>query len=237
MSQDRRTDPRAPVATSALVSRGDEEFGRFLVINLSAGGALLRGRRPVPTGQAVELEIGLPTGGFVKVGALILREGRIQGRPTFAVAFVTPPASTRESIGNAVRVTLERARRASTLLILHSEETCRALAVQLNRLGIQSFAVTTAVAAIHCLGETTFRTAIVDLYLGADDGREILVYLAGKHPGVRRILTSGEVPRVDLWQHCQEMTVGAPHALLAWPWTDATVKQALFPVPELVKLG
>jgi CheY-like chemotaxis protein len=215
---------------SAALSRNCARLGTFRVINLSAGGALFRGARPVAVGDAIDLALSLPGGQYVDTSAVVLREGRLHERPTFAVAFVDPSPAARDAIEAVVRAALEELRTAEVLVVDFSEQACRDCAERLQRLGLRSYGVTTALEALHTLdADHHFQAALVNVYLGADDGREVLVHLATKHPRVRRILMSTTLSRHALLSATESMTTGAPHALLPGTCADPQFRQALQP--------
>jgi hypothetical protein len=228
MSDQRRQHQRAPRAISATVSRNCARFGTFRVINLSAGGALFRGSRPAPVGEQIDVALSLPTGTFIDASAVVLREGRLHDRPTFAVMFANLPPESQAAIDAVVRAALEELQRADVLVVDYSEPSCRALGERLLRLGLGSYSVTTALEALHTLAAShRFRAGLIGLYLGADDGREVLVHLGGKHPRVRRVLMAPTMTPAELLSAAQEMPAGAPHAVLAGGWSDTDLRRAL----------
>jgi CheY-like chemotaxis protein len=226
--EQRRQHERAPLALSATAFRDRARLGSFRVVNLSAGGALFRGTRPVPVGEQVDLSISLPTGEFVRTRGVVLREGRLHERPIFAVAFAGISAADRRAVQELVAAVLEQMRQAYVLFIDGSEAACRALCEKARRCGFPSFAVTTALEALHLLDAgVKFRSVFVSLYLGGDDGREVLRHLEAKCPGVRRVLMSAALTRFDLMEASGAMTVGAPHGLLAGQCSDSDFKLAI----------
>lgn len=228
MSEQRRHHQRAPLAMSATVSANGTRFGMFRVLNLSAGGALFRGARPVEVGEHVDLALTLPTGEYVNLAAVVLREGRLHSRPTFAVVFADIAATLQITIQRVVTAALEELRAAQVLVVDGREEVCHNLREKARRCGFTTFAVTTALEALHCVDAgARFRTALVNAYLGADEGSEVLRYLGERHPTIRRVLVSTTTTRFDLMSATGGMAVGAPHAILAGAWSEVDFKLAL----------
>ena len=228
MYEQRRQHERAPLALSATAFRESARLGTFRIVNLSAGGALFRGARPVPVGEQVDLSISLPTGEFVRTSGVVLREGRLHDRPIFAVVFAGISAADQRAVQDLVAAVLEQMRQAYVFFVDGSEGACRGLCDRARRCGFPSFAVTTALEALHVLDAgAKFRTVFVSLYLGADDGREVLRYLDARYPGVRRVLMSAALTRFDLMEASAAMTTGSPHALVAGQCSDSDFKLAL----------
>ncbi len=228
VSDQRRQHERAPIAVSAAAVRDGSKLGQFRAVNISANGALFLGARPVEVGEEMTLTFSLPTGELIRTPALVIREGRQHDRTVFAVVFLGVAAGDQQAIQTVVAAALEEMRKAYVVFVDRSEQTCRNLRERAQRCGFASFAVTSVMDAIQVLEiAARVRTAIVNLYLGADDGRELLKHLASKQPGVRRILMSTTLSRFDLLDATATMTVGAPHAVLTGAFTTSDFKLAL----------
>ena len=224
--EEKRRYPRAPVGTTVSLFRGDKPLGRYLAINVSTGGALLRGAPPAATGEPLKVEIRLLTGGRACLEAVVLRESRVRGKSAFALVFTSLSPGDRQAIKIMVQATLEESRAASVLIVSDDEQGYRTLRPRIQQLGLFCLTVTTPSAAMHCLEMPNRLTrAVVDLSLGADDGRDMLAYLAEHHPDVRRILTYRRPESGEALRECKAL--GLPHACLALPCGDDAVAFAL----------
>jgi ActR/RegA family two-component response regulator len=228
MLEERRRHARAARATSATLSRNCVRFGSFRAIDLSAGGALFRGASPVGVGQRLDLALPLSTGAFVDTAAIVLRQGRLHDRDTFAVGFPDLAPEARAAIDAAVRAAREELRRAQVLVVDYGERTGRRLAERLRSLDVACYLVATALEALHTLDAAHgFEAALVGLTLGAEDGREVLAALEARHPRVRRVLMSPSMSHAELAAASAGPTAGAPHALLAGSPSDGELLCAL----------
>jgi CheY-like chemotaxis protein len=215
---------------SAALSRNCARLGTFRVINLSADGALFRGARPIAARDVIDLGLSLTDGRHIDTSALVLREGELHRQTTFAVVFADPSPALRAALEAVVREALEDLRRAAVLVVDFSEQACRDCAERLQRLGLRSYGVTTALEALHTLDAAHhFQAALVNIHLGVDDGREVLVHLASQHPHIRRILMSPTLRREELLSLTESMTTGAPHALLPGACAGAELAAAMQP--------
>jgi ActR/RegA family two-component response regulator len=228
MFEERRRHERAPRATSATLSRNCVRFGSFRAIDLSAGGALFRGASPVGVGQRIDLALPLPTGAFVDTAAVVLRQGRLHDRDTFAVAFPELAPEARAALDAAVRTAREELQRARVLVVDYDERTAQPLAERLRCLEVAGYVVATALEALHTLDAPhRFEAALVSLTLGAEDGREVLAALGARHPRVRRVLRSTSMSHAELAAASAGLAAGAPHALLAGPASYGDLLRAL----------
>jgi CheY-like chemotaxis protein len=95
----------------------------------------------------------------------------------------------------------------------------RALARDVQSLGHNAVATATSLEASWALQQRrlpSIQAAVVDLFLGGEDGTHLLAFLADQYPSVRRVLLSGAV------RSCQlelALASGRAHAVLEKPWS------------------
>lgn len=134
-----------------------------------------------------------------------------------------------EALERSVR-SIEPPPETSVLLVDDNDKVLRALQRDLRALGRRSLAVADPVAAVMALLDPGVRVtaAVVDLFLGADDGLDLLRFMEKWLPGVRRVLISGRArsPQLDLARAC-----GRAHAILSKPWSRSALATALGPAP------
>jgi len=201
--EERRKHPRAPLASSVVVHRGEERIGVYRVVNLSAGGLMVTGQPPLEVGTRVEihLRVGERT---LRARAMVLREGQPGHGTARALAFRDLEPDAEDLIQSAVLRALEDARGASVLIVDDSAEICQALRTQLGRLGHRAVAVGTPLEAVNFLEQpNNVAVALVDLVLGSSNGLDVLAYMAEQHPRVRRVLMSGRAhpQQLELARH------------------------------------
>jgi CheY-like chemotaxis protein len=225
---ERRRHPRAPIAASAVLLKGEQRLGSYRVINLSAGGLLLAGEAP-PEGPET-LRVSLRVGGdaTLKAQVALLRQAHAHRAPSFALSFVDLDADAEDMIQNAVLEALEQATTASVLVVDDSPEICHALRLQLSRLGHRSYTVGTPLEAVDYLEQPNqVSVALVDLVLCGSNGLDVLAYLAEQHPGVRRVLMSGRAQPGQLELARHSLFKFSAHDVLAKPWTDGALTRAI----------
>jgi hypothetical protein len=124
---DKRRHPRVPLHTSALLfdRRRDRDedtsrqaLGRFNVVNVSMGGALIHGDLPVPVGTPIGLHLELP-GTHVQMGSVVVRRDETAMRETFALAFDVVPARDQDAVKRALQNVVEQGRRRPSRHLSH----------------------------------------------------------------------------------------------------------------------
>jgi len=215
---------------TAVLFRRDAALGRFTVQNLSAGGALLTGRRDVAVDERVRVLLPLPG------RAPLVVDGKIARRATagsdlvvLAVQFRHRSPSSEDAIQEAL--VRELSRRAeletpSVLVVQDSAELSERLRSDLASLGRRVHVATTPLDAIRWLEDPVERVdvAFVDVSAGDVDGLGLMRFLHEEHPTVRRVLVQGAVrPSVaDLME-----TSKVVHRVLAEPWDKTALTEAL----------
>jgi hypothetical protein len=215
-----------PLALTASITARDQRL-TARVVNLSAGGALLRGNRPADVGDQLEMALGLPSGAQAQTPAVMLREGRLHGRPTFAVAFVGIAAPATQALAALVDDALARLRRAQVLVVDSSEAACRRVSERLGKLRLQAVATGTALDALVTLeAGVRLKAAMVNQFLMADDPVEVLAQVGKLQPRARRILVSAT--RGNPLGVVFDGGAGAsePQVILPSGWTESDLRQA-----------
>lgn len=229
---ERRSRPRTEVPASAVLLAGGRSSGRYVVENLSAGGALLLGEGRLRPGERVTMLLQLSGLKPIRLHAEVVRqEGGEAGAARLAVAFRHLAPSVEDVIHRVVLATLEHLTEVSVphvLVIDDAPQVCRALERDLHALGRRAVSAATLEEAVTSLsgGERHIDAALVDLRLGQADGLELLAFLADRRPDVRRILMSGNL------RPCQlelAVTSGRAHAVLDKPWSRADLRRVLGP--------
>lgn len=115
MQMERRKHPRVRVWTNAfLFDRSalprhpgyrPRALGRFNVLDLSVGGALIEGDVGVPLGADIGVHMQLPRTD-IQVAAVVLRRDRSPSRRTFAISFQVVPARDANAVSLAVAAVL-----------------------------------------------------------------------------------------------------------------------------------
>jgi hypothetical protein len=121
---EKRRHPRVPVRTSAFLfdrrpsqdrwSASRSPLGRFEVVNVSVGGALIEGEIHMPVGTPVGIHLHLP-GTEVQMGSVVVRqESPRNNRSAFAVSFDVVPVRDGEAVKKALARVLEENRNRAT---------------------------------------------------------------------------------------------------------------------------
>jgi hypothetical protein len=208
------------VSASVVLLQDGQQLGSFRVLNLSTVGALLVGHPPESGSEPLEVLVRLSTGRTVRAEAAIVREDSVESATVFAIAFARVLPQDQDAISNVVLTALEDARDATALLVANAPELWHLLRRELGSLGYPSFAVSGREDAVRFLEAPNVLTvALVEVGANGKEAREVLAYLADKHPRIRRIALAPETrspPREPL---AQEM--------LANPWTRERLARVL----------
>lgn len=230
---DRRRHTRSTAANApltAVVFMRDVAVGRFIVQNLSAGGALLTGRRDVPLDERVRVMLPLPGRDPLVV------EGRVSRKAdagndivALAVQFRHGNPRTEDEIQEALAgelMRISRVERRSALVVQDSAELCTRLAKDLSEMGYHVHLACTPLDVVRVLEDPQIgvEVAFVDVSAGEVDGLALLRFLRDDHPDVRRVLVQGAVrPSVaELME-----TASFVHRVLAEPWDRGVLGEAL----------
>jgi CheY-like chemotaxis protein len=232
MSENRRYRRAALLAIADLHLHEDgSPLGRFSVVNASAGGLLLAGKAPA-TRALLEVVLHLPDGRRVRTPAEVVRRRPARGRVTFALSFADPTPQTQLAIDDAVWAAVAESSTAEVLIADGNIEAMRALREDSRRLGYRACAVGTPLEVVDALERPNrIEVAVVDAVLtghgdGWGEGPEVLVYLAERHPSIRRVLM---VSPHQLWQLelARDPSGASADAVLTKPWDDPSLGQAL----------
>lgn len=210
---------------------GDSDYsGPYLVSGISVGGVILSGRSHLKKDSQVQVLLLAPGRRQMTIeGRVIHRERRSEGEFESVVAFCRVVSSAghdeNEVPMDAIRPG-EALREKLVLVVDDSLGICRALKRDLESLGCRTVYAVTTVDAIMLLLDPQVRieTAVVDLFLGPDDGLEILDFLARWYPDIRRVLISGQV-RIEQLELARDS--GRVQAVLQKPWSRGDLAGAL----------
>ena len=152
---DRRRSPRAPLETSATLSRSPQDpLGGFDVVNLAAGGLLLAGRAPAPVNTVLEVTLALANGQPAVLPGHILRERTTRDGHAFVVVFGELSLAQQGLVRDTIDLALAAARSAHVLVVDDSAKAGQALRGDLSQLGHTAFAVTNPLEALRLLEAT-----------------------------------------------------------------------------------
>lgn len=188
---DRRFHGRSDLLATAVVVHRDRPVGRFVVQNLSAGGALLTGSRPLPVGRRVRVLIRFSAQRTVAVwGKVVRRSPEAGGVVSMAVSFRHPTDTTQDAIQQEALAALLRAARPSVLIVSDRREVRQRLAGQVELLGRAVRMAGTPLDALRWIespGES-IDTVVVPRSMGRPGPFALLGFFADEYPTLRRIL-------------------------------------------------
>lgn len=220
-----------PGITPVAFVYGDSDYsGPYQVISISVGGVVLSGRCPLKTSAEVQVLLLAPGHPQMTIeGWVIHQERRGEDEFVSAVAFcqvVSGVHPAGDEILSAAIELPEEPQEALVLVVDDSLGICRALKRDLKSLGCRAVYAATTLDAIMLLldPQVPIEAAVVDLFLGPDDGLEILDFLAMWFPDIRRVLISGQVriEQLDLAR-----SSGRVQAVLQKPWSRDGLAGAL----------
>jgi CheY-like chemotaxis protein len=214
------------------VAAGDGKPIRYLLSNLSVGGALLTGGPLLPVGASVRAELEIAGGPRLStLGEVVRRDAPDTPEGWLALAFRGLAPSDEDAIQDAVLRGLEAEARGqrpprTVLVVDDSALQAEALRKDLVALGHAPLTAFTRIDAIQRASDphTRFDVVIVDLHLSDSGGLDLLRYFSEHHPGARRVLMAGSVRPAQL-----ELArrAGCADAILAKPWARADLDQVV----------
>jgi len=228
---DRRQHQRArdPDLTATLMV--GHQHTTCHVRDVSGGGAKCVVPRGFVAGAGGHVELALVHPRAARPIAVVARVMRVEqideDSDLVAVQFIAIPDPVEATIVQIVLRSLERVRTAAeTVLVVDDEESIRvALTREMKRLNRRALVVASADEAVRAVQDDAngISVAMVDLGLGADDGMDVVAYLAVEYPHLRRVVMSGQ--RFDDLESA--VATGTAHALLRKPWTKPTLESAI----------
>jgi len=228
----RRSHERVSVPTTAVLFQGEAAVGRYVVQNVSAGGALLTGRRTVGPQADVRLLLPLVGDEPMVLGARIKRRAQaLNGLVAVAVAFEHESALSETAFREAVLHAGPRSdpeKRPVALVVTDKTNARETLQKALTGLGRQPVVAATPLDAVRVLEDPRLHVdaAFVDVNAAEASGLEILSFIHDEHPRVRRILLQLDIrPSVVDLMRASEFV----HASLREPWDEATLGDVLTP--------
>jgi CheY-like chemotaxis protein len=225
---ERRSHERGRIAAIAIVWSQDRRPTRYVVEDLSAGGALLSGGPELALGENLALSLHVAGVHLVDVRADVIRHAPAKGT---AVAFRNVHALDEDMIQQAVLGALEAFRRGDcparhVLVVDDSETICKTLQRELGDLGHHVACAWTLDQASAQINDpyVRFDIAIVDLSVGSLEGLDLLKTISDTHPGVHRVLMSGRVSHDQLKL---AKVMGKADVILPKPWTRRALLSAM----------
>jgi len=214
----------------AFVCCDSDYTGPYQVSGISVGGIILSGRSPLKKDTHVVLLLLSPGRRQTTIeGRVIHLEPQGDGYFACVVAFCQVVSSPHPTGYPIPQHTIEAGKDQRENLVLVVDDSlgiCRALKRDLKSFGCRTVYAVTTVDAIMLLldPQVHIETAVVDLFLGPDDGLEILDFLARWYPDIRRVLISGQV-RIEQLELARDS--GRVQAILKKPWSRGDLAGAL----------
>lgn len=188
------------IIATAIVFHRDRPVGRYVVQDLSAGGALLTGSGAVKPGARVRVLLSFPDCDLVSLDARVQRAGvEPGGIASIEVAFRHRSDATEDLIQREALAGLLRSMRPVVLLLSDRREFRFELARDLEGLGRSVVGASTPLDAVRWLESPDLEidTVIVTQSLRAPGAWAFLGFLAEEYPGLRRILLADETAPLD----------------------------------------
>jgi CheY-like chemotaxis protein len=210
---------------------GDSDCsGPYRVTSISIGGVVLSGRSPLKKNTEVQVLLLAPGQRQMTIEGWVIHQERLgEGEFASTVAFCQVVSGVHPA-GNEILPDEigppEEPQEALVLVVDDSLGICRALKRDLKSLGYRAVYAVTTVDAIMLLldPQVPIKAVVVDLFMGPDDGLEILDFLARWFPDIRRVLISGQV-RMEQLNLARKS--GRVQAVLQKPWSRDDLARAL----------
>lgn len=240
MNNDLRSWPRHMIEATAFARNGDST-STYRITNLSAGGALLADAdgAEMTSNRDLHLALNLPDLQSIEVAGRVVRTlVDDNGRKKYGIAFRDVDPYTEDLIHNFLLSKLESPKktRPFVLVVNDSVEIRRTLERELRAIGVPALLTAMPLDAMRLLTnkEVHVDLAIVDCFLGPEDGMLLLKYMEKEFPNVQRILTSEQqhVCQLDL-----ALSFGRAHATLVRPWDSEQLSQLIRLAGEQKKQG
>jgi CheY-like chemotaxis protein len=216
---------RVPMTAAAVVLRDNACLGRFWMVNLSVGGALIAGQIPVELGERVGLRLELGAHHSVRVSATVVRLGKGPINPTVGLAFDFDNLNDsvgQQSIANLVAGAMKDDPR-SVLIVDDNVATRRELKFQVRCLGWSCVSVATPLEAIAALdGPHQFAYVLVGLG-DAQTAHDLLRFLSESHPLLKRLT----VTELESLRGVRTDQTPVPQRIPDRPWSTSALARAL----------
>jgi CheY-like chemotaxis protein len=226
-SKDNRRAARGHVSAVAVLLDGPRLLGNHRVLNLSAGGALLVGRAPRLEGP-LEVLLRMSTGKVVRGRASVVREESVEDSSVFAIEFSGLDDKDAEAIDALVLTAVADEREPTSLVVTIAPEVGQLLRRQLAALGHPTFGVATVDDATRLLeAPNQLSVVLVDLDLGPTRAAQVLRYLEGHKPDIRRIVVNKPAPRTRRAPALPPTVARLAQAVVPRPWTHDDLVRAI----------
>lgn len=189
----------------------DRSAGTYRLVDVSVGGARLRGSPPLPVGTPLELSVHLPGKRMLEAHGHVLRQiGRGRGaRADVAIAFEPLGAEGEDAIEDTVLRHLRRSREA---VVVFDEPSRR------SGPGLRAVRAATPLGAISALESAprTARAVLLGPTVGGVPSEEFAAFLADAYPHISRVfLPSASTSGPSLSPAARTVVGGSP-AKGAW---------------------
>jgi hypothetical protein len=183
---------RASLTTTALLMQKNEPLGRFLVQELSAGGAVLTGRAEGLSSDRVRVLLELPGGDAVRVpGTVIRRHGTVHDLSALQVAFRHSGPESEDAIQEAALKALATKDGPAALLAGEEVGAMERVRHELERLGRRIVTARTPLDVLRILGDPYEWIDLVVADGGWHTAEDLMEVLADEYPETRRVLFGG----------------------------------------------
>jgi hypothetical protein len=188
--RERREHQRCQVGSRASLVDAQDVLGRFLVENLSVGGALLSGISAPPPGRDALALLHLPWHGALSVGAQVVHHLEAGDRRRFGVRFSHPSSGSARALEQALDsrgAGLERRPYLTALIYTDRASLHLELERDLARLGVRSFAARSPEEVIRWVTSACASLVLIDVWTDPPAAVRLLGRLRGRVPHVHRI--------------------------------------------------
>jgi hypothetical protein len=237
LQADRRRHTRASLSLGCSVATRAADYGLFWTLDLSPGGALLGSGRIFERGTALQLHLHPPVASTIALRARVAHQHRARrGTQGFGVVFEYDYPAQRELVDSLLansqrrRLTSAQARRTTALVMADNALLARALARDLEGLGVRTISAHTPLDATWHLTTGGIDMLFIHRQPFGDHLLAWLEQLQEHFPQVTRVLLA-DVPIV---QGLSSLLIdGRLGAVLAAPWKleylEETVQAATRP--------
>lgn len=201
---------------------------RYVVDNLSVGGALIRGPGNLAAGEPIRLLMELPGSAPFGVDARVVRaEHESSGECSAGVSFDHRDEGASDLIHDVVMDALTETSGPAVLIVEDDARVRRELEREVALLGRRVRSASTPLNALRWLEDEDERvdTALIDCALGAADALGLTTFVATEYPHVRRVVVQRDTSASRGPRAAPETTFHDP--VLAAPWDWATLSRLL----------
>lgn len=225
---ERREFPRGQVVASTVGIQNGGFTSRYVVDDLSAGGALLRGQGRLEPGESIRLLMELPRSAPFGLDARVVRARHgTNGECTVGVTFDHRDDGARDLIHDVVMDALAEGNGPAVLIVEDEPRLRRELEREVALLGHRVRSASTPLNVLRWLEDETERVdaVLIDCALGAADALGLTTFVATEYPEVRRVVVQRDTTASRSPRAATETPFHDP--VLAAPWDWATLDRLL----------